>query len=502
MNGFEEIKRTTKNFIESSKQAKQEIGKIERKRNELAQERNEKKNADIGQYKAEISALGNQISQLGNQSQELQNKLDKRFREVQKVVNLMADNLIAEEIRKIRKIAEDREELEEKIKLQEERDARYELQKQDFYERFGRVPVLSANAKRQDEIQDKQNQVYRAKIEEIEKIIENKSSELAKYAELKRNFAKRNFAKIICDEEISKIEENNEEDAVLPLIEKIQEEEVEDITEFQQAQLIGEIELDDVEPVEEVQIQEIEPIKEVAIQEIEPLEEHHEEKQIQQVDEIEELAKSIVEQIVAEQEIISFEKEKIQEVNEIEEPSLLGIIAKIENGEIVYKVQISDGNELKIYPTKLASGNALLNDKAKREEIKEILINHAIAEYKPLDKKVIKKIDPIVCEALTQYAIQYNYDAENLIYNYAMSFSKNEARFAEVAPITYNFSYLEGINLRKTEKRAIAKICKNAIKNENIDVIGSPVTFSGIRYALRRLFASNEVKALPEKKGL
>ena len=168
MNGFEEIKRTTKNFIESSKQAKQEIGKIERKRNELAQERNEKKNADIGQYKAEISALGNQISQLGNQSQELQNKLDKRFREVQKVVNLMADNLIAEEIRKIRKIAEDREELEEKIKLQEERDARYELQKQDFYERFGRVPVLSANAKREDEIQDKQNQVYRAKIEEIE----------------------------------------------------------------------------------------------------------------------------------------------------------------------------------------------------------------------------------------------------------------------------------------------------------------------------------------------
>ena len=71
----------------------------------IYQERNEKKNADIGQYKAEISALGNQISQLGNQSQELQNKLDKRFREVQKVVNLMADNLIAEEIRKIRKIS-------------------------------------------------------------------------------------------------------------------------------------------------------------------------------------------------------------------------------------------------------------------------------------------------------------------------------------------------------------------------------------------------------------
>ena len=106
MRGFEEIQKIVENFVEESKQAKQQIIEIENERNNLAQERNEKKEANIQENLAKINELGKQISKLGNQSQELQNKLDKRFFEVKELVNLMIDNKITEEMRKIRKINE------------------------------------------------------------------------------------------------------------------------------------------------------------------------------------------------------------------------------------------------------------------------------------------------------------------------------------------------------------------------------------------------------------
>ena len=205
-----------------------------------------------------------------------------------------------------------------------------------------------------------------------------------------------------------------------------------------------------------------------------------------------------------EQEIITFEeKEKEEKVNTPvfeEKVTLSNIIAKIEDGEIVYKVQVSNGEEFKVYPT-LETRNILLNDKECREEIKEILINYAVAEYRLLDNKVINKIDPTVCEVLERFANKYNYDARYLIYNYAMSFSKNGENEIDIAiPITYNFSYLKGTNLSKKEKKVISKICKNALKNEKVDIIGSVKGFSRIKYVLKRLFAANNTNALPEGK--
>ena len=117
-----------------------------------------------------------------------------------------------------------------------------------------------------------------------------------------------------------------------------------------------------------------------------------ESKNLQQVDEIQELARAIVEEIIAEQtkdinkseieekndeqEIITFEeKQEDVKVQKVEEKvTLLNIIAKIEDGEVMYKAQASNEEELKIYPT-LEVRNVLLNDKECREEIKEILIN-------------------------------------------------------------------------------------------------------------------------------
>lgn len=506
MNGFEEIQKITKNFVEESKQAKQKIVQIESKRNELAQERNKKKNANIDEYKAEINALGKQISELGNQSQELQNKLNLKFYDVKKIVDIMVDNIISEEIRKVRKINEIREDLEEKIAIREERKAKYEMQKQDFYARFGRMPELSENAQKEDEIQDKQCENYKTKIQEVEKIIEDEEKELVGLADIKRDFANKNWAKIISEEKIQ--QEEVEETTTLPLTEEIQQ--------------VEEFEVEEIEPIEEIAMQEFEPIEEIEVQGFEPIEEIEENENINyaetieqdKTDEIEELARAIVEQIVAEQtkqfdedkeknqEIIAFEEKVQEETKEMidENVTLSNIIAKVENGEIVYKAQVSNGEEVVIFPTKLASGNALLKDKEKRENIKEILINYAIAEYRPLDKKIIKKIDPIVCELLNKFAEQYDYDAGSLIYNYAMSFSKNEIIKTDFSNITYNFAYINGTSLSKTEKREISKICRNALKNENVDIVGSIALFSGIKYAFKKLFMANSVKSLPEGK--
>lgn len=544
MNGLEEIQKIIKNFVNESKQVKKQISEIESKRTQLAQERNEKKNANTSDCGAEISVLGKQISELGNQSQELQNKLDLKFNEMKRLVNLTIDNLITEGIRKVRKIDEERQELENKILLQEERDTKYEMQKQEFYERFGRMPELSEKAKKEDEIQDKQCLTYQAGIKELENLIVGMEVELAELATVKRNFKNRNWSDIIGSENLE------EEAIVLPLM----EEEIQ----IEELQPIEYVKVEDFEPIEEIEIEElnVEPfdIEEIEEQEttknsesIEIVEEFEEQEPIvnveqvekiepvieqKQVDEVEELAKAIVEEIIAEQtkdlninkveeqqeiikqaeeetdtveqEIITFEeKEKEEKVNTPvfeEKITLSNIIAKIEDGEIVYKVQVSNGEEFKVYPT-LETRNILLNDKECREEIKEILINYAVAEYRLLDNKVINKIDPTVCEVLERFANKYNYDARYLIYNYAMSFSKNGENEIDIAiPITYNFSYLKGTNLSKKEKKVISKICKNALKNEKVDIIGSVKGFSRIKYVLKRLFAANNTNALPEGK--
>ncbi len=511
MNGLEEIQKIINNFIDESKQAKQKISQIENERNILAQNRNQKKNANIDEYEAEINMLGKQISKLGNQSQELQNKLDVKYIDVKKVVNLMVDNLIAEGIRKARKLDEHIEELQEKVTIQKERKAKYEIQKQEFYERFGRVPEVSQEAKQEDEIQDRQCEIYNNKIQQLTEEIENQEAQLTELVNLKNNFRNKEWKQEV-KQNIEEIEEIEEETAVLPFIEEINVEEMEPIEEIQ---------VEKFEPIEEVNVPEFEPIEEINIPEFEQVEEITTEPvQIKEeniynpnADEIEKLAKAIVEQIIVEQaqnsetseeqEIIRFEDENQNEeenISYIENAEILNINAKIENGEIVYKAQINNGEEIDVYLSEMFAENISQGIKEKIEQIKENLVNYSIEEYKMIDKRAIKKIDPIICEVLSRFAEKYNYDANNLIYNYAMSFSRNLLVEEDIAPITYNFSYINTIQLTKTDKKAISKICKNAIKNQNIDIVGDALAVTGIKYIFKKLFALNSTDALPEGK--
>ena len=676
MNRLEEIQEMINNFIYEKQQMRQEITELETMRNKIAQHRNEIKfvngkrdDAFAQNAKAEIVELGKQIAELGNQSQELQNKLNSRYIEVKKQVNIRIDNLISEGIREIRKIEEQKRDLEDRISSYEARKAKYEVQRQEFLTRFGRMPELSADAEKDMELQEQEYLHNKEIIAPLNERIENKEEELSELAKNKRAFKNSNWHFIIKDEskeeniienvEIQKInpiaQTTNEEDAAedddaqneidalltaveevispldsesiteevqnvkpteeeaitLPLMDNIEEKvktdfvvsdtennniqeieenlfedvKIENIEPLEEVEVeyiepLEEINLEDIQPIEEISLEDIQPIQEIKIEETEPIEEVKIEEisapedivleDIQPIEEIkieeteikniepEEIKVENIQTVETEQEnenVQEIKEEKVVEANSFEtenkeqtieldtleniqnmeehednnknsveaeeeiityedslektrelptldgKVTLMNITAKFEEKELVYKAQLSNGKELNIYPRKQKTGNLILKYKENIEEIKEILINYAVAEYRALDKKVIKKIDPIICETLITFAKQYNYDAQSLIYNYAMSFSKYEECEIDTLPnITYNVSYMEGTNLNKKEKEILAKICKNAKKNEKIDIVGCNTGFSKIRYILKRTFNTNNANALPEGK--
>lgn len=464
MNQLEEVQEIIRKNICSRQQIKKQIAEIEANRNELAQERNTKKHKE-NKNDEEIKNLGNKISELGIQSQELQNELDQKYYTARNQVNLISDNLMAELLRKIR------------------------------------ILEVEKNEKTSENTS-------------IENKIDSTIKEIQEIAKIKKEFKNKNWENILDDSEDICVDE-------IP----------------QQEIQIEEIFINEIEPIEELKIEEIEveefispeniiekkPLKEFKVFGTETDEEYEQEiwkiEEQEPIDEIEKIARAIVEEIAEEQtkdlhignnqkieekEIITFEEkaEKEEQIQTIEqEVKLSNIMAKIENGEILYKAQLSNGEEINIYPTKSIIGNQLLRDKEKREELKSVLTNYAIQNHKNFDKKVINKIDPTICEILIIFANKYNHDAQNLIYNYTMTFSQNgEYNIDNLPIITYNFSYLNETYLSKKEKNIIEKICKNARKNNNIDIIGYSSKINKIKYLLRKIFTLNNINALPEGK--
>lgn len=496
MDGLKEIYKYIKNCIYEKKQVQQQITEIEEKRTELAQQRNEKKKSNSDW--SEINELGRYIAELGNQSQELQNKLDFKIYEAKTQTKLAIDSLIAERIRGIRRTNEE-------------------------------IQELSENAIKDSKLQEEKSTKNSVELEELKLQVKKSEDEITELVRIKREFKNGNWNSIIEDES------DNKEIS----IEELKVEEIEPIGEISVEEFVQpeELYVEEFKPIEEIQIEElhIEEFKEAEETNIEaaPIIETVEEKNT--IDEIEKLAREIVEEIVAEQtkdlninkieeqenvqdnineiigenepeDIIAFEDESENKEKVIvplfgQRATISSITVKFEDGELVYKAQMSDGEEVKIYPAKIGEENVLLRDKQNREECKEILINYSVSEYKMFDKKVVNKIDPLVCELLIECAERYGYNAPELVYDYAMSFSYNVESNTELVPaIVYNLSYLEQSSLSKKEKAIINKICKNAKKNNKIDVIETLSGFRRIKYILKRLFAVNNVKVLPEAK--
>ena len=627
MNRLEEI---IKKFIDEKHQMKREIAKIEAERARLAKIRNEKKakQAYTVEVEAEIKELGRKISELGTQSQELQNKLDSKYIEIKRAINGEIDVLISKAMQEMREITENKEGIEERVQKQEDRNSKYEAQKQEFFAKFGRMPSLSERAQKENEIKEEECNKYRNELQLLNSKMEELQEEITSLAKNKREFRNGNFVELIKE----KVEEVVEESIVLPFVEEVEEtEQVEEIVEtvesveiveenieeenFEKIENIEEVEneiienvevieekepeetfeeiiIEEFEPIEElnieeftsieeinieefakideIEVEEFEPIAELVVEEfkqpnqarieelveeiVEELEATVEEnvevvESIQEIEEkVEEIAENVqeieetpeeivgnvqaIEEIVEDVQVI---EEKVEEVETIQENNveeleavienyvkkkevaqeikekevkinygekvtILNIIAKVQEREVVYVASLSNGATIKVYPNRQSEGKILEKERENINEIKEILLNYAISEYRTLDKKVIKKVDPVVCELLIRFAKKYNYDAQSLIYNYAMTFSRNEEIEADMMPqITYNLYFGEDTEITKREKDSLIRICKNARKNEKIEIIGYNTGLKRIKYIFRRTFNLNN-NALPEGK--
>ena len=268
-------------------------------------------------------------------------------------------------------------------------------------------------------------------------------------------------------------------------IEEIQEQD-EQISEILENQ-----ESENTEENEQVKVvnEELKPRKEIAVDPI----------LVDYYNNINEITKILERHFAKEQEIITFEDSFEPQIlaEEVEEPvSIKNIVVKVENNELVYKAELSNKKEIKIYPVK---EKLLEKEKFERETWKRELIEYSASSYRNLRNIAIRKMDPIVCEILDRFAVQYDVDSQNLVYNYVMSFSSIDEYDSDILPaITYNLSYISEAKISKKEIRTLQKIIKNSTQNALVDIIGNVTLSEKIKCFMKKIFNISSANILPE----
>ena len=268
-------------------------------------------------------------------------------------------------------------------------------------------------------------------------------------------------------------------------IEEIQEQD-EQISEILENQ-----ESENTEENEQVKVvnEELKPIKEIAVDPI----------LVDYYNNINEITKILERHFAKEQEIITFEDSFEPQIlaEEVEKPvSIKNIVVKVENNELVYKAELSNKKEIKIYPVK---EKLLEKEKFERETWKRELIEYSASPYRNLRNIAIRKMDPIVCEILDRFAVQYDVDSQNLVYNYVMSFSSIDEYDSDILPaITYNLSYISEVKISKKEIRTLQKIIKNSTQNALVDIIGNVTLSEKIKCFMKKIFNISSANILPE----
>lgn len=264
----------------------------------------------------------------------------------------------------------------------------------------------------------------------------------------------------------------------------------------EQSEQINEIiekqEIENKEEKEQVQLinEELKPIEEIAVDPT--LTDYY--------NNINEITRILERHFAKEQEIITFEnnnEEIIENENHEEEPvSIENIVVKIEDNELVYKAELSNKKTMKIYPVK---EKLLEKEKYERETWKRELIEFSANTYRNFRNVVVKKMDPIVCEILDRFAVQYDVDSQNLVYNYVMSFSKIDEYDSDILPaITYNLSYINEAKISKKEIKTLQKIVKNSTQNALVDIIGNVTMTEKIKCFMKKIFNISSANILPE----
>lgn len=269
-------------------------------------------------------------------------------------------------------------------------------------------------------------------------------------------------------------EESQEQDEQIDEI--LESQEIENTNEKEQVQLINE---------------ELKPIEEIAVDPT--LTDYY--------NNINEITRILERHFAKEQEIITFEnnnEEIIENENLEEEPvSIKNIVVKVEENELVYKAELSNKKTIKIYPIK---EKLLEKEKFERETWKRELIEYSASSYRNLRNMAIRKMDPIICEILDRFAVQYDVDSQNLVYNYVMSFSSIDEYDSDILPaITYNLSYISETKISKKEKRTLQKIVKNSTQNALVDIIGNVTLSEKIKCFMKKIFNISSANILPEE---
>ena len=300
--------------------------------------------------------------------------------------------------------------------------------------------------------------------------------------EIGKNIARIMFAK--------KLIKHNQIIDVINLFANNQEEQSEKIEEK------AEIQQEINEPIENLSIDE-----ELKVEEFQPIEEITIEPSIEEYyNNIEEITELLKKHFQNEQEIITFEESNEPKI--IEENCtdgyiyLKNIVIKVEENELVYKAELNNGKTIKIYPVR---EKLLEKEKFERETWKRELIEFSANTYRNFRNVVVKKMDPIVCEILDRFAVQYDVDSQNLVYNYVMSFSKIDEYDSDILPaITYNLSYINEAKISKKEIKTLQKIVKNSTQNALVDIIGNVTMTEKIKCFMKKIFNISSANILPE----
>ena len=264
----------------------------------------------------------------------------------------------------------------------------------------------------------------------------------------------------------------------------------------EQSEQINEIiekqEIENREEKEQVQLinEELKPIEEIAVDPT--LTDYY--------NNINEITRILERHFAKEQEIITFEdnnEETIENENLEEEPvSIKNIVVKVEDNELVYKAELSNKKTMKIYPVK---EKLLEKEKFERETWKRELIEFSANTYRNFRNVPVKKMDPIVCEILDRFAVQYDADSQNLVYNYVMSFSKIDEYDSDILPaITYNLSYINEAKISKKEIKTLQKIVKNSTQNALVAILGNVTLSEKIKCFMKKIFNISSANILPE----
>lgn len=317
-----------------------------------------------------------------------------------------------------------------------------------------------------EQIEENRDNLEPEEIYELTESINEIGQEMARIMFAKRLIKHNQIIDVINLFSATETEESQEQDEQIDEI--LESQKIENTNENEQVQLINE---------------ELKPIEEIAIDPV--LTDYY--------NNINEITKNLEKEIITLEET---EENQLVNTNTEEPTTIKNIVVKVENGELIYKAELSNETTIKIYPVK---EKILEKEKFERETWKRELIEYSAKNYRNLRNIAIKKMDPIVCEILDRFAVQYDVDSQNLVYNYVMSFSSIDDYDSDILPaITYNLSYINEAKISKKEIKILQKIVKNSTQNALVDIIGNVTLSEKIKCFMKKIFNISSANILPE----